>query len=104
VTGGRALHFERRQPVAATPQLLGSYTGDYVSDELAGAVYRVTASDSTISLRTGTSSPVSARLVFADTFLGGGNTIQFSRTRGQVTGFDVTNGRIRHVKFVKRKP
>lgn len=104
VTGGRSLHFERRQPVAVTPQLLGSYAGDYVSDELAGAVYRVTASDSTISLRTGTSNPVSARLVFADTFLGGGNTIQFSRTRGQITGFDVTNGRVRHVKFAKRKP
>lgn len=104
VTGGRSLHFERRQPVAATPQLLGSYIGDYVSDELAGAVYRVTASDSTISLRTGTSNPVPARLVFADTFLGGGYTIQFSRTRGQISGFDVTNGRVRHVKFVKRKP
>jgi hypothetical protein len=103
VTGGRSLHFERRQAVVATPQLLGAYTGDYVSDELAGAVYHVTASDSTISLRTGTSNPVSARLVFADTFLGGGNTIQFSRTRGQISGFDVTNGRVRHVRFVKRK-
>jgi hypothetical protein len=102
--GGRPLHFERRAPVVATPQLLATYAGDYVSDELAGAVYTVTAGDSTISLRTGTSSPVTARLVFADTFLGGGNTIQFSRTRGQVTGFDVTNGRVRHVKFVKRKP
>jgi hypothetical protein len=83
--------------------LLGAYTGDYVSDELAGAVYHVTASDSTISLRTGTSNPVSARLVFADTFLGGGYTIQFSRTRGQISGFDVTNGRVRHVRFVKQK-
>lgn len=104
VTGGRSQHFERRQPVEATPQLLGSYAGDYVSDELAGAVYRVTASDSTISLRTGTSNPVSARLVFVDTFIGGGNTIQFNHTRGQISGFDVTNGRVRHVKFVKRKP
>jgi len=102
--GGRPLRFERRAPVVATPQLLASYAGEYVSDELAGAVYRVTAGDSTISLRTGTSNPVIARLVFADTFLGGGNTIQFSRTRGQVSGFDVTNGRVRHVKFVKRKP
>jgi len=43
-------------------------------------------------------------LTFADTFLGGGYTVQFTRTRGQVTGFDVTNGRMRHVKFVRRKP
>jgi hypothetical protein len=67
-------------------------------------VYVVTATDTTIALRTGTSTPIVARLAFADTFLGGGNTIQFSRVRGQITGFDVTNGRVRHVKFVKRKP
>jgi CubicO group peptidase (beta-lactamase class C family) len=100
---GRPVRFERRAPVVVTPQLLAAYTGEYVSDELAGAVYRVSAADSTISLRTGTSDPISARLVFADTFLGAGYTIQFTRTRGQVTGIDVTNGRIRHVKFVKRK-
>lgn len=102
--GGRPLRFERRPSVVVTPQLLASYAGDYVSDELAGAVYRVTSTDSTIALRTGTSTPVTARLVFADTFLGGGYTIQFTRSRGQVTGFEVTNGRIRHVKFVRRKP
>jgi hypothetical protein len=101
---GRPLRYERRAPVVVTPQLLAAYAGEYVSDELAGAVYHVTAADSTISLRTGTSSPMSARLVFADTFLGGGYTIQFTRTGGQITGIDVTNGRIRHVKFVKRKP
>jgi hypothetical protein len=67
-------------------------------------VYRVTATDSTLSLRTGTSDGLTARLVFADAFLGGGYTIQFTRTRGQISGFDVTNGRMRHVKFVKRKP
>jgi hypothetical protein len=102
--GGRPVRYERRAPVVVTPQLLATYAGEYMSDELAGAVYHVSATDSTISLRTGTSNPMSARLVFADTFLGGGYTIQFTRTRGQVTGIDVTNGRIRHVKFVKRKP
>ena len=35
----------------------------------------------------------------ADTFLAGRYTIQFSRTRGQISGFDVTEGRMRHVKF-----
>ena len=50
------------------------------------------------------SPPITLRLVFADTFLGGGYTVQFARARGQVTGFDVTDGRIRHVTFVKRKP
>jgi CubicO group peptidase (beta-lactamase class C family) len=101
---GRRVHLERRPSVTITPQLLAGYAGEYVSDELAGAVYVVTAGDSTLSLKTGTSNPITARLVFADGFLGGGYTIQFARTRDQITGFDVTNGRIRHVKFVKRKP
>jgi hypothetical protein len=100
---GPPSHFERRATVAATPQMLAAYAGDYVSDELAGAVYVVTVRDSTLSLRTGTSNPITARLVFADTFLGNNYTIQFTRTGDGISGFDVTNGRMRHVKFVKRK-
>ncbi|HEY6830536.1 MAG TPA: serine hydrolase domain-containing protein [Gemmatimonadaceae bacterium] len=100
---GRPLRLQRHSPVVATPQLMASYVGEYVSDELGGARKTVVASDSTLLLRTGTSSPLTLRLMFADTFVGGGYTVQFSRAGGQVSGFDVTNGRIRHVKFVKRK-
>jgi hypothetical protein len=96
------LHFERGTPASATRELLAAYAGEYISDELAGAVYVVTAGDSTLTLRTGTSDGITARLVFADTFIGNGNTIQFTRAGGNTTGFDVTNGRIRHVKFVRR--
>ena len=99
---GRRLHFERGTPASATRELLAAYAGEYVSDELAGAVYVVTAGDSTLTLRTGTSNGISARLVFADTFVGDGDTMQFTRSGGQITGFDVSNGRIRHVKFVRR--
>src|SRR5262249_36061983 len=101
---GRRLHLERRPTVAATPQLLATYNGEYVSEELGGAVYTITASDSTLSLKTGTSNPITARFVFADGFNTGGYTIQFTRARDQITGFEISNGRVRHVKFVKRKP
>ena len=101
---GPPRRMERHAPVTATPQLMASYAGEYISDELGGAIKRVVAADSTLTLHTGTSPPITLRLVFADTFLGGGYTIQFARARGQVTGFDVTNTRIRHVKFVRRKP
>jgi hypothetical protein len=101
---GRRLHLERRPTVAVTPQLLASYAGEYVSDELAGAVYVVSAGDSTLSLKTGTSNPIAARSVFADGFQGGGYLIQFTRARDQITGFEISNGRMRRVKFVKRKP
>jgi CubicO group peptidase (beta-lactamase class C family) len=101
---GRPRRMERHAPVTATPQLMASYAGDYISDELGGAIKRVVATDSTLTLNTGTSSAITLRPVFADTFLGGGYTVQFTRARGQVTGFDVTNARMRHVKFVRRKP
>jgi hypothetical protein len=82
--------------------VLAPDAGGYVSPELGGAVYRVAATDSTLTLRTGTSEPFTARLVFADTFFGGGYTIQFMRAGGRVTGFEVTNGRIRRVKFTRK--
>jgi hypothetical protein len=84
----------------ASASTLAVYTGDYLSEEL-DARYRVTATDSTIVLRTGTSDPIAARMVFADAFLGGGWTIQFVRRRGQVTGFEMTDGRVRRVGFEK---
>ena len=101
---GSPVRMERHAIVAATPQLMANYAGDYISDELGGAIKRVVAMDSTLVLHTGTSSPITLRLTFADTFLGGGYTVQFTRARGQVTGFDVTSARMRHVKFVRRKP
>jgi hypothetical protein len=73
-----------------------------VSDDLAGAVYVVSAGDSTLSLKTGTSNGITARPVFADGFLGSGYTIQFTRSRDQITGFEISNGRMRRVKFARR--
>ena len=100
---GRPVHLERHVPVAATPQLLASYAGEYISDELGGSVKHIVATDSTLSLQSGPGSSFPLRLMFADTFIGAGYTVQFARARGQLTGFDVTDGRMRHVKFVKRK-
>ena len=102
LVGGRPVSFEWRAPVSATRTVLAEYAGRYVSDELGGSVYTVTAGDSTIALRTGTEDPTNGRLMFADTFLADGYTIQFVRVRGKVTGFEVTDGRMRHVRFAKR--
>ena len=100
--GQRPVSYEWRQAVAPTATTLAQYAGIYVSDELAGAVYRVGTTDSTLTFRTGTSDPFVARPMFADTFLGDGYTIQFTRTSGRVTGFEVTNGRMRRVKFASK--
>lgn len=98
----RPIRFEWRQSVVPNAAVLAPYAGEYVSAELGGAIYRVTATDSTILLRTGTSTPFAARPMFADTFVGNGYTIQFTRNAGRVAGFEVTNGRMRRVKFTRR--
>jgi CubicO group peptidase (beta-lactamase class C family) len=99
--GGRPIVYERRDPFSMSKAALAAYAGDYQSDELAGARYTVTATDSTLLFKTGTSQPLTGRALFADTFIAGGYTIQFSRRGPAVTGFDVTNGRMRHVVFVR---
>jgi hypothetical protein len=99
--GARPIVYERRDPVAVSKAVLASYAGEYQSEELAGARYTVTATDSTLLFKTGTSPPLTGRALFADTFIAGGYTIQFVRRGSAVTGFDVTNGRMRHVAFVR---
>ena len=104
LTGGRAVPFEWHQPLAGTAGALAGYVGEYYSEEL-DARYRVTATDSTLLFRTGTSEPTEGRPVFADSFLSsGGVTFQFSRSGTRVTGFEVTTGRTRRVKFVRVAP
>ena len=100
--GQRPVRFEWRQSLSPSAALLAPYAGEYISAELGGAVYRVASSDTAITLRTGTSEPFAARLMFADTFLGEGYTIQFTRAGGRITGFEVSNPRMRRVRFARR--
>jgi hypothetical protein len=102
VPGQAPVRFEWRESIMPSAGALAPFAGEYVSAELGGTVYRVAVSDSTLSLRTGTSQPFTMRPVFADTFLGGGYTVQFTRAQGRITGFEVTNGRVRRVKFARR--
>jgi len=101
LAGGRPVAFEWKPAVVASPAMLAVYAGEYYSEEL-DARYRVTATDTTIAFRTGTSDALQARPVFPDTFDWNGNdVVQFTRSGGQVTGFEVTNARMRRVKFVR---
>ncbi len=99
--GGRPLPFEWRQPTVVSSSALALYAGEYYSEEV-DARYRVTASDSVLSFRTGTSDPTLARPLFLNTFDWDGDyTVQFIRSGAQVTGFEVTNDQMRRVKFVR---
>ena len=105
VPGQRPLSFEWHQPASPDSATLAAYAGDYASTELGGTVYHVSAGDSTLMLRTGTSDPLIARPVFADTFLAtfpaGAYTVRFARSAKGVTGFEVTDAAIRRVKFTR---
>jgi CubicO group peptidase (beta-lactamase class C family) len=100
LAGGRPVSFEWRQPAVVSASALAVYAGDYFSEEV-NARYRVSITDSTIVLQTGTSEPMGVRPVYADGFLGGGWTIQFVRRKGQIVGFEATDTRVRRVAFEK---
>jgi len=94
--------FEWRAPAA--PGLgraaLAAYAGTYSSPEL-GAMYHVEAGDSTLVLRAGTSPGLTARPVFPDAFVSGQYTIEFRRSRGRLTGFEISHPRALGVSFVR---
>jgi hypothetical protein len=79
---------------------LAAYAGSYRSEEL-DATYRVSAGDSTLTLRTGETPGLVARAVFPDGFVSGQYTIQFVREGGRVTGFEISHPRARGVKFAR---
>jgi len=95
----RPVPYDWRPPIVASRSMLALYAGEYFSEEVNARYVVSVATDSTIALRTGTSSPMVARPVFLDGFLGGGYTIEFTRKNGQVSGFEVTNARMRRVRF-----
>src|SRR5689334_21130926 len=102
IPGQRAVRFEWHQPEAARRQNARPSRERYVRPESGGAVYHVTATDSTLVMRVNAGPPLIAHVVFEDTFLSGGYTIQFTKSGRKVTGFEVTNARMRRVKFTKR--
>jgi hypothetical protein len=101
VPGQRPVFFEWHQAASPSEAMLAPYAGVFVSPELGGSLYHVAATDSTLTVRTGTADALLARPAFADTFLAGGYTIQFTRANGRIVAFEVTNPRMRRVRFTR---
>lgn len=86
-----------------TPRELAQFTGDYWSDELRVS-YRVSLAGSALVLHRFKHEPDSLRPSFTDAFVGGdAGTVRFLRTKGAVTGFRLTSGRVRNVHFDRGK-
>lgn len=98
--GGRTVSFTWQAPFAWTPGALTRYVGRYRSEAL-HADYDVSVQDSTLVLRAGTSGGITARPVFGDTFVSGQLTIEFTRTRGQVTGLRISHPRARRLLYTR---
>ena len=77
---------------------LDHYAGAYYSDEV-GASYQVTATDSTLSLKTHGGPDLTVRPAYGDTFVGD-YLLRFTRGRGgKVDGMLMSSGRVRGVRF-----
>jgi CubicO group peptidase (beta-lactamase class C family) len=89
----------RRQELAQPSRAeLEAYAGTYHSEEL-GATYTVTATDSTLVLRTRWGAERTVRPAYGDTFFGD-FLLAFTRGRGgRVDGMRMSSGRVRGVRF-----
>lgn len=99
--GLRQVTFVRQPPVAAGRAALTAYAGEYASEEL-DVRYGIELRDSVL-VRTHRKL-ADAPLVRAgrDVFTAGGATLVFQRDRrGRVTGFTISDGRVRGVRFVR---
>ena len=100
--GRHPVRYEWKAPLTAALPRLAPYAGNYFSEDL-NTTYRVSVSDSTLVFKTGTSEGLVARPVFADTFVIGQLTVQFSRDRTGVSGFYISHPRARRLAFVRLK-
>jgi CubicO group peptidase (beta-lactamase class C family) len=96
----RVWHYE--SPWTPDPARLAEFVGDYVSDEL-GATYSVLEANGSLVVRFRPAQGFPLVPAFTDGFEGDGNTVRFTRdATGKVSGFLVSAGRVRHLRFVKR--
>jgi CubicO group peptidase (beta-lactamase class C family) len=90
----------RREVAKPTRAALDRLTGTYYSEEL-GATYVVTATDSSVTLKTRWAEPMEFLPAYGDTFVGFFQ-VAFTRGRnGAVDGMRMSSGRSRDVRFVK---
>ena len=91
-----------RKVAAFTPtkEQLGAFAGEYRSDEL-GVTYHIAARDTGLVLQRRKFEDSALAPAFEDAFSGSVGTVHFTRLRGRVTGFLITGGRVRNLRFTK---
>ena len=90
-------------PVQPSRAELERYAGSYFSEEL-GATYLLSATDTTLVLKTRWASDRTVRPVHGDTFVGD-YLLRFTRGRGgRIDGMLMSTGRVRDVRFERTQP
>ena len=100
----RDLIFRRETPVTATKALLAQYAASYYSEEL-DARYVLVAADSTLTVQHRKIRGMELSPAFVDAFTTNlGATVLFMRDKARrVSGFTLTDGRVRGVRFVRER-
>ena len=100
----RALDFRREESFTPDRAALTSYTGSFYSDEL-DVRYEITLGDSALVMHNRKLDDEKLTPAFRDAFtVGFGATFPFGRDRaGKVTGFTITDGRVRGVRFDRER-
>ncbi len=104
VRGEDRYAFEKAEPLGALTEAdLARYAGDYVSEELMGAVYRLVLDKG--ALRVEFRNPIAGEPLKAmapDKFAAGGVNLDFIRSGKEITGFGLSVGRASDIRFVRK--
>jgi CubicO group peptidase (beta-lactamase class C family) len=101
VEGQSPIALQAIEPVSPTISQLGEFAGTYYSQELQ-ALYQLFLHDGKLFLRLKNNPDAEVVPVLNDLFRVGGKDLAFSRNaQKQITGFVLSSGRIRNLRFVR---
>ena len=100
--GGKPIIHDRVEPASYTSEQLAQFAGTYYSEEI-DATYTISLQDKELVLRRKNVDDAPLQLLFADTFLSvGSGTLSFTRNnQNHISGFLVSTGRVRKLRFNK---
>ena len=101
---GKPDHFASVPSFAPSPSQLNEYTGVYSSDEIE-PLYEIGLEKGDLVLHRLRSKPDTLHPVTLDFFAGSIGSIRFTRnSSGRISGFTLTTGRIKNLRFEKGRP
>jgi CubicO group peptidase (beta-lactamase class C family) len=100
----KPIQYESVEPFLPTAVQAAEYSGAYRSDEI-DPIYRVDVIDGRVVVRRMKFAAVTLEPLTRDVFRGTIGTLRFSRgTDGRISGFTISNGRIRGLRFHAQRP